>query len=970
MGITEINGVNAAGDEQEIEALQVRAAHVGRQAIADGEHFRARHLAARRLVEQLMRALIDRRERLAEHVNAAAKLFIEAGERPGAPDERFATFDDDVRIGADEREAAFGKARQLGTVIVRRLDRIIEEPCADDDIRLVVIGDDLRLQSVVKRQIAGMPDMGDAFLRRCDEPVARDVAGRDEIVISRARHAQLRQLLVDRAVRAGGIGDEYDAATALAELDERLDRPRKGRDAIVHHAPDIGEDCRILRREDVKSGDQVRHGLFPGDLRDGFGCLPIGLGIEVQATASADDVCADIRDNMVGDSAATIQRPRVHMTVNRIRQLSDDMINRIAAGEVIERPASVVKELVENAIDAGARRIEVATAGGGKTLIRVVDDGFGMTRDDLELAIGRHCTSKLADETLTSIDTLGFRGEALPSIGAVGRLSIVTRHASEPHGWELSVEGGIKSQPKPAALNLGTRIEVRDLFFSTPARLKFLRGERAEASAIGEIVKRLAIAHPEIRFTLSGADRATTTYAAVDGPDAVRVRVGQILGAEFSENAVDLDVERDGIRITGQIGLPTYHRAASTHQFFSVNGRPVRDKLLFGALRGAYADVMAGDRHAVVVIDIALDPTEVDVNVHPTKADVRFREPQLVRGLIVSGIRATLANAGHRSATTGGRATLAALRPGWQPAPAYPGTLAASASTVAPVPRAPVLPERSQMGLSLHSGHAGRATDWRRDETRVPPARAWDWRDLGPAEPMKEVRPYASEGFAEAGPNAADAVSHADAPAAAMVEPIAPPPLDHPLGQPRAQVHDNYIISETPDGFILVDAHAAHERLTYERLKAERATKSIARQILLIPEIVELASDEAATLLAVAPDLADAGLVIEPFGGQAVAVREVPVILGQFNVQRLIRDIADDLLDEGATSRIETRINRVLSTMACHGSVRTGRRLRLEEMDALLREMEITPNSGQCNHGRPTWVELKLGDIERLFGRS
>jgi DNA mismatch repair protein MutL len=668
--------------------------------------------------------------------------------------------------------------------------------------------------------------------------------------------------------------------------------------------------------------------------------------------------------------------PLFAMTANRIRQLSDDMINRIAAGEVIERPASVVKELVENAIDAGARRIEVATAGGGKTLIRVIDDGFGMTREDLELAIGRHCTSKLSDETLTSIDTLGFRGEALPSIGAVGRLSIVTKHASEPHGWELSVEGGIKSQPKPAALNVGTRIEVRDLFFSTPARLKFLRGERAEASAIGEIVKRLAIAHPEIRFTLSGADRATTTYAAVEGPDATRVRVGQILGAEFSENAVDLDVERDGIRITGQIGLPTYHRAASTHQFFSVNGRPVRDKLLFGALRGAYADVMAGDRHSVVVIDIALDPTEVDVNVHPTKADVRFREPQLVRGLIVSGIRATLASAGHRSATTGGRATLAALRPGWQPAPAYPGTPTATPSPAAPVPRAPVLPERSQMGqaqqfgMALHSGHAGRTADWRREETRVPPARSWDWRDLTPAPPMAETSSHVSEGFAEEGPEATDTNLQVSVAGLTSLEAVAAPALDHPLGQPRAQVHDNYIISETPDGFILVDAHAAHERLTYERLKAERATKSIARQILLIPEIVELASDEAATLLAVASDLSDAGLVIEPFGGQAVAVREVPVILGQFNLQRLIRDIADDLMDEGTTARIETRINRVLSTMACHGSVRTGRRLRLEEMDALLREMEVTPNSGQCNHGRPTWVELKLGDIERLFGRS
>jgi DNA mismatch repair protein MutL len=665
------------------------------------------------------------------------------------------------------------------------------------------------------------------------------------------------------------------------------------------------------------------------------------------------------------------------MTANRIRQLSDDMINRIAAGEVIERPASVVKELVENAIDAGARRIDVATAGGGKTLIRVVDDGSGMTREDLELAIGRHCTSKLSDETLTAIETLGFRGEALPSIGAVGRLTIATRHASEPHGWELSVEGGVKSSPRPAALTQGTRIEVHDLFFSTPARLKFLRGERAETSAIGDVVKRLAIAHPDIRFTLSGADRATTTYAAVEGPDAARLRIGQILGADFSDNSVDLDVARDGIRVTGLISLPTFHRAAATHQFFSVNGRPVRDKLLMGALRGAYADVMASDRHAVVVIDIGLDPTEVDVNVHPTKADVRFREPQLVRGLLVGGIRATLAASGHRSATTGGRATLEALRPGWQPAPAYPGAAQSGSGTVPgssytpAAPRAPALPERSQMGLSLHTGHAGRASDWRREDARIPRAAAWDWRDLGPAAPVSEKDTFRPDGFAEAEQGSTDQVPKPSAsPWAQPADSTRPLDLTQPLGQPRAQVHDNYIVSETPDGFILVDAHAAHERLTYERLKRQRAAAEIPRQMLLIPEIVELTADEAATLLEAADDLAAAGLVIEPFGGQAVAVREVPVILGQFNIGRLLRDIADDLGDQGATNRIEGRINRVLSTMACHGSVRTGRRLQLAEMDALLREMEVTPNSGQCNHGRPTWVELKLADIERLFGRS
>ncbi len=626
--------------------------------------------------------------------------------------------------------------------------------------------------------------------------------------------------------------------------------------------------------------------------------------------------------------------------LTHVRQLSDDMINRIAAGEVIERPASVVKELVENAIDAGATRIDVTTAGGGTTLIRVVDDGFGMTRPDLALAIERHCTSKLTDEALLAIETLGFRGEALPSIGSVARLSIATRHASEPHGWELSVEGGIKSAPRPAALTLGTRIEVRDLFFATPARLKFLRGERAETTAIADVIKRLAMARPDIRFQISGSDRGTTTYTSIAGPDAHLVRIAQILGEDFAENAVPLDFERDGIRLTGFAGLPTFHRAAATHQFFSVNGRPVRDKLLLGALRGAYMDVMASDRHSVVVIDIALPPEEVDVNVHPTKADVRFREPQTVRGLIVSGIRAALSATGHRASTTGGRATLAALRPGWQPAPAYPAPAQAS------LPR-------------VHSGQTMGIGGSRAPE--IPRPASWDWQAMGPAAP-------AANGFAEGETGQDSPVHHAN-------EPPSAPTLDasflsHPLGTARAQLHENYIVSQTEDGMILVDAHAAHERLTYERLKRQRAETGVARQMLLIPEIVELTADEAGALLAAADDLASAGLVIESFGGQAIAVREVPVLLGKFDIARLVRDIADDLTDQGISNRVETRINRVLSTVACHGSVRTGRRLTLPEMDALLREMEVTPNSGQCNHGRPTWVELKLADIERLFGRS
>ncbi|XBY43180.1 DNA mismatch repair endonuclease MutL [Methyloraptor flagellatus] len=370
-----------------------------------------------------------------------------------------------------------------------------------------------------------------------------------------------------------------------------------------------------------------------------------------------------------------------------VRQLSEVTINRIAAGEVVERPASVVKELVENALDAGAARIEIVTAGGGKTLIRVTDDGSGMTREDLDLAVERHCTSKLADDDLLTIETLGFRGEALPSIGAIARLAIATRHASEPHGWEIAIEGGDKIEPRPAALSRGTRVEVRDLFFATPARLKFLKTERAEAAAITEIVKRLALSRPDVRFSLAGADRSALELSAQTGDDAWIARIAAVIGADFAENSVPVDAEREGVRLVGHVGLPTFHRAASTQQYLMVNGRPVRDKLLMGAIRGAYADVMAGDRHPVLVLDLRLDPHEVDVNVHPTKADVRFREGGLVRGLLVGAIREALARAGHRSSTTGGSATLAALRPGlggaqgaaWQGAGWRPGSWAGAA---------------------------------------------------------------------------------------------------------------------------------------------------------------------------------------------------------------------------------------------------------------------------------------------------
>lgn len=630
-----------------------------------------------------------------------------------------------------------------------------------------------------------------------------------------------------------------------------------------------------------------------------------------------------------------------------VRQLSETTVNRIAAGEVIERPASVVKELVENALDAGATRIEVVTAGGGKTLIRVTDDGFGMTPEDLALAVQRHCTSKLAEDDLFRIESLGFRGEALPSIGAVARMAIATRRADDTNGWEIGLDGGRVSDVRPAAISRGTRVEVRDLFFATPARLKFLKSDRAETAAITETVKRLALARPDVRFSLSGSDRSSLDFPASRAEDALAARVASIVGDDFVENSLLVDAEREGVRLFGRIGLPTYHRAASTHQYLTVNGRPVRDKMLFGAIRGAYADVMSSDRHAVVVLDVALDPTEVDVNVHPTKADVRFRDAGLVRGLLVGAMRQALAAAGHRATSTGGAATLAALRS---------GLTAATGSA----PRA--------SGWTPPSGPLWRAADrpsspfdWRQDAARPADAPAFD---LG--------SPHAIAGrvLSEGGASPFDAVTLPSADASAYAVPLDEAAEARPLGAARAQVHANYIVAQTRDGLVIVDAHAAHERLTYEKLKAQLAETGIARQGLLIPEVVELPEEDVARLLARAEDLAQVGLVVESFGGRAVAVREVPAILRNGDVAGLVRDIADDLAEWETSDRVKARIDEILATMACHGSVRTGRRLKPQEMDALLREMEATANSGQCNHGRPTWVELKLSDIERLFGRK
>ncbi|MAY33362.1 MAG: DNA mismatch repair endonuclease MutL [Rhodovulum sp.] len=621
--------------------------------------------------------------------------------------------------------------------------------------------------------------------------------------------------------------------------------------------------------------------------------------------------------------------PKISADRPVIRQLDEAAINRIAAGEVVERPASAVKELVENALDAGATRIEVTIADGGKTLIRVADDGHGIAADDLPLALSRHATSKIDGSDLLNIHSFGFRGEALPSLGAVGRLQITSRAGDEAS--QISVNGGQMSEVRPAALSKGTIVELRDLFFATPARLKFLRSDRAETQAIGEVVRKLAMAEPFVGFTLrdvtgGGEGRVSFRADPENGSlfDALHGRLARILGKEFAENSLPIDAEREGFHLTGYAALPTYSRGTSTAQHLFVNGRPVKDKLLIGALRGAYSDFLSRDRHPSVALFVDCDPHMVDVNVHPAKAEVRFRDPGIVRGLIVSALRHALAEAGHRASTTVAGATLGAMRPETAPRPNHvyqmdrpnPGAIRSAYQMQAPAP--------VQHGFA----EAPRDTGLVFDGTDQPSARV---------EPMPEQ----------------------------VVE-----TTDLPLGAARAQVHENYIIAQTETGIVIVDQHAAHERLVYERLKRQMAENGVAAQALLIPEIVDLSDNDAARLMEIADDLARLGLVIEPFGGGAVAVRETPAILGEVNAKAMLTDILDELDELGDSQTVKDRIEAILSRVACHGSIRSGRRMQAQEMNALLREMEATPHSGQCNHGRPTYVELRLSDIERLFGRT
>lgn len=615
-----------------------------------------------------------------------------------------------------------------------------------------------------------------------------------------------------------------------------------------------------------------------------------------------------------------------------IRQLPETLINRIAAGEVVERPASVVKELVENAIDAGAGRIVVTTAGGGKTLIRIEDDGSGMDPGDLLLSVERHATSKLSADALDDIRTLGFRGEALASIGSVADLTIATRTAEAESGLRLTVRNGIKSGPVPTALNRGTMVEVRNLFANVPARLKFLKSDRAEAAAVTDVVKRLAMANPEVHFVLMGADRAESNWPAVTGDGALAARLAQVVGADFAENAAHLATVRHGIVVAGLAGLPTYTRANSLSQFYFVNGRSVRDRVLVGAVRAAYADYTFRDRFPVVALYLSIDPAEVDVNVHPAKAELRFRDAGAVRGAVIRAIGEALAAAGFKASSTVGEDILEAFQ-----TPAY------AARADSPSPSAGNGSPRPMSYPSAASAYASPypATAWESRSGRTAPA--WGHGLAGMAEPSGRVEALAQE---------------------------EPAGIDFPLGTARAQMFENFIIAQNADGLLLVDQHAAHERLVYERFKTQMTAGPVASQAQLIPVVVELPEEDCARIEEAAPTLEQLGLYLERFGPRAVAVRETPALLGQPDINGLIRDLADGLAEWETTAALSDRLEAIIARMACHGSVRSGRRLKVEEMNALLREMEATPHSGQCIHGRPTYVELKKRDIERLFGRS
>ncbi len=605
----------------------------------------------------------------------------------------------------------------------------------------------------------------------------------------------------------------------------------------------------------------------------------------------------------------------------RIRYLPETLINQIAAGEVVERPAAVVKELVENALDAGASAIDVDITEGGKAKIVINDNGCGMSDNEVEAALDRHATSKLPDDDLLHIKHLGFRGEALASIAAVAKINIKTHDASSGESWEIFCEGGEKAKVKPCAHPKGTRIEVADLFYATPARLKFQKSERAEYSAIKDALSRLAMAYPNVAFSLThNGSRKLNLSAVLDAQS----RLSAVLGKDFGENSMVLEAEREGIKLSGYAGLPTYHRGTTRYQYLFVNGRVVKDRLLHGCVRAAYADVLHRDRHPVVALFLELPSDEVDVNVHPAKAEVRFRNPQLVRGLIIGALKHAIMEGGYKTAGTVGEQTLQALHQ-------------SGLSNYAP-------------SLPLHRGrsravpYASYATSRHVHTNQAlyePTQIAYD---IDPTARVEEVPAY--------DPQHEEALQN------------------HPLGAARAQLHENYIIAQTPDGLVIVDQHAAHERLVYERFKSQMEKTGIEKQGLLTPDIIEMEENDAEQLLEHAEAFAKLGLDIEPFGVGTIAIQSVPALLaGRLNTKELLYNLLDDLKEYDKATLLEEKINHILSTMACHGSVRSGRRLNAEEMNALLRQMEETPLSGQCNHGRPTYIRLSLKEIERLFSR-
>ncbi|MFN3456066.1 MAG: DNA mismatch repair endonuclease MutL [Novosphingobium sp.] len=595
-----------------------------------------------------------------------------------------------------------------------------------------------------------------------------------------------------------------------------------------------------------------------------------------------------------------------------IRRLPETLINRIAAGEVVERPASALKELVENAIDAGANHIHVRLSEGGLAMIEVSDDGCGMRPDEIELALERHATSKLPDEAIEMVETLGFRGEALPSIASVARVTIESRPQGSADGWKRVVDNGVKVGEGPAALPPGTRVRVEQLFEKIPARRKFLRSPRSEWAAASDVVRRLAMARPDLGFTLEHDGRRALH---VQAGETLEARVAQLVARELAGNSVEVDLFRGDYHLTGIAGLPTYNRGVADHQYLFVNGRPVKDRLLIGAVRGAYADMLARDRHAVLALFLQVPSSEVDVNVHPAKSEVRFRDPALVRGMVVSGLRHALSTGDQRSAQAPSASAMAA----WQAEP------------IAPPPPA------SQGSMF--------SQPWR-PETRVSDAgQAWRGYEQSVLAPLQGRAEVAAEPVVEA--------------------------ASHPLGIARGQVSNTYIVAEAEDGLVIVDQHAAHERLVLERLRAAGAGQGTApAQALLIPEVVELEEVACDRLEEAAPKLAEFGLALERFGPNAMLVRSVPAALAKGDPAKLVADVADDLAHHGDALLLGEKLDLVLATMACHGSVRAGRQLSVTEMNALLREMEVTPRSGQCNHGRPTWVKLAHGDIEKLFGRK